>query len=39
MKKNYRNVDKNIWRVKYIHEHNAYGKNIAEYVKVGTFPQ
>ena len=24
MNRNYSNVDKKIWRVKYVHEHNAY---------------
>ena len=24
MNRNYRNADKKIWRVKYVHEHHAY---------------
>ena len=36
---NYNNVEKKIWRVKYIHEHHAYDKKNAGYVNVGTLPQ
>ena len=39
MNRNYSNVDKKIWRVKYVHKHHAYDKNNAGYVNIGTFPQ
>ena len=39
MNRNYSNVDNKIWRVKYVHEHHAYGKNNAGYVNVRTFQQ
>ena len=39
MNGNYRNIEKIIWIDKYVHEHHAYGKNNAEYVNVGSFPQ
>ena len=37
--RNYSNVDKKFWRVKYVNEHQAYDKNNAGYVNVGTFSQ
>ena len=39
MSRNYSNVDKSIWRDKYVHEHHAYDKNNAGYVNVRSFPQ
>ena len=39
MNRNYRNVDRKIWRIKYIHEHHDYDTNNAGYRNVGTFPQ
>ena len=37
--RNYSNVDKKFWRVKYVNEHQAYDKNNAGYVNVETFSQ
>ena len=31
-------VEKRIWTDKYVHEHDAYDKNDAGYVNVGSFP-
>ena len=39
MNRNYSEVDKKIWRVKYFHEDHACDKNIAGYVNMTTFPQ
>ena len=39
MSRNYGNVAKKIWRVKYVYQHHAYDNYKAEYVKVGAFPQ
>ena len=40
MNRNYSNPDKKTWTdKKYVHEHHAYDKNNAGYVKVGSFPQ
>ena len=39
MNRNYSNVDKKIWTDKYVHEHPAYNRNNAGYVKVGSFLQ
>ena len=35
MSRNYSNVGKRLWTDKYVHEHNAYDKNNAEYVNLG----
>ena len=39
IRRNYSNVDKRKWTDKYVHEHNAYDKNNAGYVNVGSFSQ
>ena len=37
--RNYSNIEKRIWKDKYVHEHHAYDKNNAGYVNVGFSPQ
>ena len=37
--RNYSNVDNNKWKVKQVHEHRAFDKNNAGYVRAGSFPQ
>ena len=39
MNRNYSNIEKRIWKDKYVHEHHAYDKNNAGYVNVGFSPQ
>ena len=39
MNRGYSNVDKKIWKVKYVHEQDAYDKNSAGFVNVETFQQ
>ena len=39
MNRNYSNIEKRIWKDKYVHEHHAYDKNNAGYVSVGFSPQ
>ena len=39
MNRGYSNVDKEIWKVKYVHEPDAYGKNNVGFVNVETFQQ
>ena len=39
MNRNYSNVEKRIWKGKYVYEHRAYDKNNAGFVNVGSFPQ
>ena len=39
MNRGYGNVDKKIWKVKYVHEQDAYDKNSAGFVNVETFQQ